>query len=84
MQLGKSWVNLNKDFQKDIRDNHPQVTKALQKYSWPGNIRGLENLLEQAYILETSSLLTAESFPKELFENESSSPVLPMDVNVPL
>ena len=75
---------LSNDFQKDIIDIHPQVKEAFKKYSWPGNIRELENLLERAYILETSDLLTPESFPAELFEKEVSSPVLSMDTDVSL
>ena len=75
---------LSKDFQKDIKDIHPQVKEAFKKYSWPGNIRELENLLERACILETSDLLTPESFPAELFEKEVSSAVLSMDTDVSL
>jgi transcriptional regulator with PAS, ATPase and Fis domain len=75
---------LSKDFQKDINDIHPHVKEAFKKYSWPGNIRELENLLERAYILETSDLLTPESFPAELFEKEGSSTVLSMDTDVSL
>ncbi|MFC1585556.1 sigma 54-interacting transcriptional regulator [Fibrobacterota bacterium] len=56
---------------KDIEDIHPQVVEAFKRYAWPGNIRELENLIERAYILETSSVLTPESFPSELFEIES-------------
>lgn len=73
---------LSNDFQKDIHDIHPQVKEALIKYSWPGNIRELENLLERAYILETSHLLTPESFPAELFEKESSLAVLAMNTDI--
>jgi len=75
---------LSNDFQKDINDIHPQVKEAFKKYSWPGNIRELENLLERACILETSDLLTPESFPAELFDKEVSSPVLSMDTDVSL
>ncbi len=63
---------LNKFQSKAIHDLHPQVLEALQRYSWPGNIRELENLVERAYILEKSAVLTPESFPSELFD-----PVLP-------
>ena len=53
--------------QKDIRAIHPDVEAALVAYDWPGNVRELENLLERAFILETTSVLTPESFPEELF-----------------
>ncbi len=53
---------------KDIHSIHPAVTEAMREYSWPGNVRELENIIERAYILETSSILTPESFPEELFD----------------
>jgi DNA-binding NtrC family response regulator len=54
---------------KDIRHVDPRVIEAFRGYSWPGNIRELENLIERAYILETSSQLTPAGFPSELFES---------------
>jgi DNA-binding NtrC family response regulator len=54
------------------------VIEAFKKYPWPGNIRELENLVERAYILEASSLLTPESFPNELFEIEATSVFMPI------
>lgn len=54
---------------KAIQRVHPDVINALMHYDWPGNIRELENLLERAHILETTSELTPESFPSELFDN---------------
>ena len=54
---------------KEIHHVHPEVLKAFERYAWPGNIRELENLIERAYILETSSVLNPESFPGELFES---------------
>jgi DNA-binding NtrC family response regulator len=52
---------------KEIRDVDAEVIKALRSYSWPGNIRELENLLERAWILETSPILSRDSFPGDLF-----------------
>jgi DNA-binding NtrC family response regulator len=54
---------------KNIQGVHPAVMQALLQYDWPGNIRELENLLERAYILESTAELTPESFPSELFDN---------------
>ena len=69
--------NLNQFSQKEIREIHPRVLEAFEKYSWPGNIRELENLVERAYILEASAMLTPESFPGELFDAEVTSVVIP-------
>ena len=69
--------NLNQLSLKEIKGIHPLVLEAFEKYHWPGNIRELENLVERAYILEASSVLTPESFPNELFETETTSVVIP-------
>jgi DNA-binding NtrC family response regulator len=61
---------MNKFNTKEIHDVDPRVMEAFKGYSWPGNIRELENLMERAYILETSSVLTPEGFPSELFESD--------------
>ena len=40
--------------------------EMLKKYSWPGNIRELENAIEQALNLSNSSVLYPEDFPEEI------------------
>jgi len=63
---------------KEIEAVHPLVLDSFGRYGWPGNIRELENLLERAAILETSKILTPESFPAELFEEDPGATLLPM------
>ena len=59
---------LNQFHGKEINEIHPAVLEGLSQYEWPGNIRELENLIERAYILESSNVLSPESFPGELFQ----------------
>jgi DNA-binding NtrC family response regulator len=68
---------MNRFNTKEIHDIDSQVIEAFMGYSWPGNIRELENLMERAYILESSLVLTPESFPGEIFESELSSESMP-------
>jgi DNA-binding NtrC family response regulator len=68
---------LNNFSLKKIHSTHPRVLEAFSRYSWPGNIRELENLIERAYILEASEQLTPESFPSELFESEPNPVFIP-------
>lgn len=75
---------LNLELQKDIHGIHPQVISAFRRYSWPGNIRELENLMERAYILESSDQLTPTSFPNELFEKDVRATIFPVDDSLPL
>ena len=75
---------LNAKHGKNLQDVHPNVVAALQNYDWPGNIRELENLLERAYILETSHVLTPENFPADLFETDTPAALLPIDTSMAL
>jgi DNA-binding NtrC family response regulator len=70
---------LNKFHGRGIHDIDPGVLDAFDQYLWPGNIRELENLMERAYILETSSILSRESFPAELFPSQSVVPRISTD-----
>jgi transcriptional regulator with PAS, ATPase and Fis domain len=43
----------------------PDLQERFQKYSWPGNIRELENLIERLIILRKSDTLTANDLPAD-------------------
>ncbi|MEJ2167281.1 MAG: sigma-54 dependent transcriptional regulator [Desulfobacterales bacterium] len=75
---------LDQKYGKNIHTAHPRVVQALKNYPWPGNIRELENLMERAYILETSPQLTSDGFPAELFESGGPAAALPVNVNLSL
>ena len=75
---------LKQRHEKNIHSVHPQVLQAFKNYPWPGNIRELENLMERACILETSDVLTPESFPAGLFETGNAHAVLPVRDHLPL
>ena len=77
-------TQLNRFHCKNILDIHPQVIEAFLNYSWPGNIRELENIMERAYILERASVLAPESFPAELFTPEDPLTRVQMDTMLPL
>ncbi len=75
---------LNRFNLKEIQDIHPQVLEAFERYAWPGNIRELENVIERAYILESSSVLSPEGFPSELFTGGYGQAQLPLDMALTL
>ncbi len=75
---------LNKYYSRGIHNIHPRVLEAFRNYSWPGNIRELENLIERAYILEDSNVLTPDSFPGEFFEEDFEIPAGFIDLNMSL
>lgn len=40
--------------------------QCLKKYNWPGNIRELENVIEHAFVLESSNVITLNSLPESV------------------
>ncbi|MEN0059027.1 MAG: sigma-54 dependent transcriptional regulator, partial [Bdellovibrio sp.] len=43
-----------------------ETLDLLKSYRWPGNIRELENVIERAFIVENSPLITVDSLPESL------------------
>jgi DNA-binding NtrC family response regulator len=51
------------------------LKKKLHNYSWPGNIRELENMIEKAVILADGNTLTPNDFQLQPTENTGSSAI---------
>jgi DNA-binding NtrC family response regulator len=51
---------------KPITAISQEAIERLRKYSWPGNIRQLENAIEQAVVLSNQSMLTLDDLPREV------------------
>ncbi len=54
---------LNKKLKKNVSGLSGSIMSKLMSYSFPGNIRELENMLERAYILAGNDRLRIEHFP---------------------
>ncbi len=54
------------DLEGKIKRIHPKALQALKSYSWPGNIRELEAVVERAIIMEDSNEITIESLPQNI------------------
>jgi DNA-binding NtrC family response regulator len=53
-------------FRKNIVEIHPGVMNALQAFPWPGNIRQMENAVQQAVLHSTGSELLVEHLPRSV------------------
>jgi two-component system response regulator PilR (NtrC family) len=51
---------------KNIYGISEEVRRCLERYSWPGNIRELENTIERAVALETSEAIQIEQLPETI------------------
>ena len=56
------------EFGKPIPELESEARAMLERYSYPGNIRELENILERAMIFCSGQTLTANYLPKELHD----------------
>lgn len=52
----------------------PEVTRILERYSWPGNVRQLQNAIDRAKILADDNRIRVENLPPEIVAGESLMP----------
>jgi DNA-binding NtrC family response regulator len=59
-------------FQLDHADLAPDTLAALTNYTWPGNIRELENVLARALAVRTGRMLTPRDLPAHIAKGPSA------------
>lgn len=75
------------DMGKRIVGFTPSAMAAMQAYSWPGNIRELQNCVERAAIISRGSTIDITDLPPYLFESDYRSTAvksLPKDLDAEL
>jgi two-component system NtrC family response regulator len=61
----------SKENQKSISDISKEARALLLRYSYPGNVRELENLIERAVVLSRGEVITTQDLPFHLKEEKS-------------
>jgi DNA-binding NtrC family response regulator len=56
----------SKEHDKNIAAIEPACLELMKKYRWPGNIRELENVIERAFIVESSNIMSVTSLPEQI------------------
>jgi len=56
----------NMKFNMNIKGISKDTHKLFLQYTWPGNIRELEHVIEHAFILSNNPIITLENLPKDL------------------
>jgi DNA-binding NtrC family response regulator len=71
--LVQHFINIyNRKAGKKIVGMSDKVLKKLSDYSWPGNIRELENLIERNVLLAKSTIIEDVSLPTQIASNSSN------------
>ena len=55
---------LNRNYGKEVRGVDPKVITLFQHYSWPGNIRELERVLEHAFVFVKGAVIMKDHLPE--------------------
>lgn len=58
---------------KDLKGFHPEVMRIFMHFSWPGNIRELENTVERAVILCQGEQITVHELSPQVLSGETHS-----------
>jgi len=67
----------SKENNKGIKSFDPEVTKALLRYDWPGNIRELENDIERAVVMCSSDRIVPENIRRSIISRAAPEALLP-------
>ncbi len=64
-----------KKHKKNVKKISPDTLQILERYSWPGNIRELENVIERAVVMMhfEETILLPKHLPQELAEAEAKT-----------
>ena len=65
-------AGLNKKYQKKLNGFAPDALKILLTAPWPGNVRQLQNIIEQVVVLATTPIITSKLVQKALQDNIAS------------
>jgi len=68
----------NKKYNKKIHSFAPDALEILISAHWPGNVRQLQNIVEQTVVLATTQIIPANLLQKAL--QEESNTIIPFDV----
>lgn len=77
----------NKEIDKNIKGFDDEVMEMFMRYSWPGNLRELRNVIRKAVLLATGPTITKKMFPADAMRMDVHPAVgvenLPMDSILP-
>jgi DNA-binding NtrC family response regulator len=64
-----------KRMEKQFSGIEPDAMRRLMRYSWPGNVRQLENAIEQAVVLATGKTIMLADLPNDIGEDTPNTDI---------
>ncbi|WP_294963640.1 sigma-54 dependent transcriptional regulator [uncultured Flavobacterium sp.] len=64
----------NQQLDKDVIGFSPEVVSIFQNYSWPGNLRELQNCVKRATLLTRGDFIESDVLPAEFFQIQKQQP----------
>jgi transcriptional regulator with PAS, ATPase and Fis domain len=61
----------------------PAAMTEWERYSWPGNVREVENLIERLVVLSDETLIRVDDLPDYVAENASRKPQTSVEMSLP-
>ncbi len=84
-------LQYGKEFGKDIVDIEPEARTLLERYTYPGNIRELQNIIERAVIFCHGKTLSSGELPRDIHQaselpvstsNKGEEPVIRVEMRL--
>lgn len=63
-------VKANQQLNKNIIGFSPEVITVFENYSWPGNLRELQNIIKRATLLSQGDFIEKKALPQEILKTE--------------
>jgi two-component system nitrogen regulation response regulator GlnG len=68
-----------KEMDRPIEGIAPPALDVLKSYSWPGNVRELQNILKQALLQATGTVLLPDFLPRGVYESDARPSAIERD-----
>ncbi len=67
--------DLNRKYNREIKEVEPAAIELMQCYEWPGNVRELQNIIERTYYLSTPPVIRVKDLPAYLSVQNGARPL---------